>query len=808
MKKPLQIGFCILGTLCLLGGGVVWWAHQQRNRILQWILQEVNQNLNGQLSAKGLEFTPFANGSGMIFTLQAVAICDSACAYHHTNLLSVQYLSVGIGVENLLKGAFSLQSVGLENGSVRLFTQKNGYSNVAFFRSKNTRGNHLSSPNRFADQFFGGLKNVNFKNIAFQLDDSTTHKRFAFRLQNITNDLSRTPTHWHTRWQGGVYFEGLTFNAERGTFLQQKMTQTDFNLRFDPLQKYLYVDSSRLQIENDWFGLRGVFGFLEKGVFKLAIQTDTIATARALRIVPKLLAKTIADFGILPVVKANIKLNGLLNEGGTPCIDIAFQTDTFSYQTPLGPLTSIKATANYTNHLDTTRSTSDQNSRISVTRLNGLFYGVIPYRAVFTVSDLNAPQLAMNAILQADLARCNEFLDERYRFGEGKAVVTYRYRGKLFPLFDQKRNALNGQLTGKITLQKGNFRYNPQDVQISHVTGEIRFDQNTVRVLFLHLMHQRNLVKMSGLITGLLPFLFDSRGKVAADWAISTPDLGLDWIQNTKNTAPEQYKKRSLSTLIDNLLARLNCKLTVVANGVRFRQFRATQVRGKVYLNSKSAQLENIKMNAFGGSFSLSGGVKNLAAPIRQLYANGTISKADVKKVFQGFENFSQKTITDQHLSGTLSTQFSFNANVKKDFSILPNSMSAKVNIALEKGELTHFEPLKRVQRFIFKRRNFDQIRFATIQNEFNLAGKEVAINKMAIESSVLTMFVEGIYSFDNKTDLLLQIPLRNFKRRSADYELEKYDLQNLKGPNVFLRAVEIDGDIKIKYNLFKRGRQ
>ncbi|TAF01511.1 MAG: hypothetical protein EAZ80_02635, partial [Runella slithyformis] len=338
--------------------------------------------------------------------------------------------------------------------------------------------------------------------------------------------------------------------------------------------------------------------------------------------------------------------------------------------------------------------------------------------------------------------------------------------------------------------------------------GKIEFDENRLRVSFLHLNHQHNLVKMSGKIVGLLPYIFQSNGKVTANWAISTPDLSLDWIQNSKETNPKRRKKRSISALIDNVLARLNCKLTVVAKRVRFRRFRATDVLAKLQLSSSTIELKNGKMNAFGGSFGLSGGVNNLHLPTRQLYASGTIGRAEVKKVFQGFENFSQKTITDHHLSGTLSSAFEFRANTKKDFSIWPNSMTAKVNVVLEKGELTRFEPIKQVQRFLFKRRNFDQIRFATIQNEFNLTGKTLNISKMAVESSVLTMFVEGVYSFENKTDLLVQIPLSNFKRRSADYELVKHDLRNLKGSNIFLRAIEIDGSMKIKYDLFKRGRR
>ncbi len=807
MSKVFKISGAIASILLLLVGGVSWWAHVQRNQVLQWILVEINQNLNGQISAKSLDFTPFARGSGIGFTLREVAIYDSAYAQHRTKLLAVRRINVGIGVQNLLKGQFELKSVGIEEGTIRLFKQKNGYNNTHFFENGNS--NRLpDGKNGFAARFFGGLQSVCFKDVAFQLDDSVAHKKIAFTLQDITNDLSHTPALWHTHWRGSVYFEELTFNAERGTFLRQKNTQTDLHIRYDPLQQYLYLDSSRLQVAQDWLGLQGAFGFLGKGVLKLNIQTDTLAVARALTLLPQPLANTITEFGVLPVVKANIQLDGLLNESGTPRIDIDFQTDTFRYETPVGTLMRIKAVANYTNHLDPRLGTTDQNSRISVTRLSGLLAGAVPYRAVFTVSNLENPQLAMNGVIETDLVRCNNLLDDRCRFGSGKATVSYRYRGQMFPLFDPKRNVLNGTLRGEVTLDKGTFWYTPQRLHLTNATGKIEFDENRLRVSFLHLNHQHNLVKMSGKIVGLLPYIFQSNGKVTADWAISTPDLSLDWIQNSKETNPKRRKKRSISALIDNVLARLNCKLTVVAKRVRFRRFRATDVLAKLQLSSSTIELKNGKMNAFGGSFGLSGGVNNLHLPTRQLYASGTIGRAEVKKVFQGFENFSQKTITDHHLSGTLSSAFEFRANTKKDFSIWPNSMTAKVNVVLEKGELTHFEPIKQVQRFLFKRRNFDQIRFATIQNEFNLTGKMLNISKMAVESSVLTMFVEGVYSFENKTDLLVQIPLSNFKRRSADYELVKHDLRNLKGSNIFLRAIEIDGSMKIKYDLFKRGRR
>ena len=804
MRKALKILFFFVAMLFVLAGAALWWANQHRAELFGWLLREVNSNLNGQLIAENLDFTPFAGGSGIIFSLTNVCLRDTAYHRHQQNLLNLQRVSIGVDIRSLLKREFVLQSLGFEEGQIRLFKQKNGYSNSSFFSPKNPAKNSPTvATNSFSSRFLGGLKNVIFTNVAFQLDDSLNQKKIAFKLQNVSNDLQKNGLNWQTHWRGGVYFEGLSFNTERGTFLAKKATQTDFNVVFEPETQILCLNSSQIQVENDRMSINGLFGFSGKGILKLNVQTDSIAVVRALAIVPERLAKKIKKIGILPVVRANVRLDGYLNEGGTPRLDIGFQTDTFRYETPLGPLTQIKALGNYSNHVDSSRSTNDQNSRISITKLNGLLYGVIPYRAVFTVTDLENPQLAMNGTFETDLPRCNALFDEKYRFKAGKAVGTYRYRGGMFPIFDEKRNALNGTLRGKVTFEKVAFYYAPQQLPLNGGVGEVNFDEKTARVSFLHLYHQRNLIKMSGTVTGLLPFFFKSKSKVVADWAIATPALNLDWIQHLKTLpiTPKIRRKPWFSLLIDNVLARLDCKMILMANQVQFRRFRAQQVKGLLYLNEKSVRLENIKMNAMGGSFLVSGEVDDLQKPTRCLRASGKIVGADVKKVFQAFENFGQKTIGDQNLSGLLSSNFRFKSNTRQDFSILPNSMDGQLSVELSNGELRHFEPLKKLQNVLFKRRNFDEIRFATISNVFDLRGQEITIHKMAVESSVLTLFVEGIYSFGDKTDLRLQIPLSNLKRRRADYELLKHDLKNQKGANILLRAQTENGEIKIKYD-------
>ena len=67
----------------------------------------------------------------------------------------------------------------------------------------------------------------------------------------------------------------------------------------------------------------------------------------------------------------------------------------------------------------------------------------------------------------------------------------------------------------------------------------------------------------------------------------------------------------------------------------------------------------------------------------------------------------------------------------------------------------------------------------------------------MKVASSVLTFFVGGTYSFRDKTDLLVQVPLSNLKRHP-----EEADLQSLDGNNLIIRAVDENGEMKLKYDM------
>jgi hypothetical protein len=75
----------------------------------------------------------------------------------------------------------------------------------------------------------------------------------------------------------------------------------------------------------------------------------------------------------------------------------------------------------------------------------------------------------------------------------------------------------------------------------------------------------------------------------------------------------------------------------------------------------------------------------------------------------------------------------------------------------------------------------------------------------MEIESNVLTLYIDGIYSFAKKTDINIQIPLSNLKKRDSTYVLDPNNEEKKDGSKIYLRAIDENGEVNIKLAFRKK---
>jgi len=125
----------------------------------------------------------------------------------------------------------------------------------------------------------------------------------------------------------------------------------------------------------------------------------------------------------------------------------------------------------------------------------------------------------------------------------------------------------------------------------------------------------------------------------------------------------------------------------------------------------------------------------------------------------------------------------------------------------LDEAALVGFEPLEKVGRFIFRSRNLSNVELEKLNGTLTLRGDKVDISPMKVNSTVLNFDVKGVYGFNNGTNIALDIPLRDPKKSADIIDKEERELARMKGIVLHLKAVDENGEIKIRWNK-KRDRE
>jgi len=808
-QKILKIIAIIALFLGLLLGGVELWFYKNQEEIFTKVKAAVNEEINGSLEIEGFRFRPFQDGFGFNFTLYNVILRDSLYSQHKTDLLNAKLIHVALDFGSFYKGEIRLQNLIIQDGNATLFVRKDGYSNMSVFGEKKNKNKKKESGK--SDKLIDNLGRVHLSNFGFRFADSLTGKKYGAIFRDVTNRVSHSDSSWNANINGPIFFEGLTFKPEKGGFLINQETFANLSVSYNLRKRYLYIrPSSELRVASqDIINIKGRFDLAEKPAhFNLSFAANKIEVSDATKLLPKQISGTLDSIGIETRANARVNVEGIFTHE-PPAVHIEFETDTFKYQLPIGVLRDMKAKGTYTNQADKTKPPGLLNTQVDAPHVTGA-YETLPFTIDIKINNITDPMAVIRGKVKADSATVNGLLDpKRYVVRKGEAYIQVHYDGSLRNFYNPKTDQFNGKLTGRALLENLELDYIPREVHLSKVNADVYFDEKDFLLPKLNLSDGHNAMYVKGAITNLIPYMFGSPRILKASVDMNIPNWKMNWMEvfvGKKSVRQKNDKKFKLSDLLDNVIDQMEIDARLQSKHLVYHNFSADDLKGLITVKNNIVALDNFSMKAFGGGFKVSGSINNpySTEPPRVEIA-GNITNADVHSVFYSFNNFGQKAVTHLNLKGKLNTDFKFSSNLKNDATLLPKSMKGEVKLNLVRAQIVNFEPFLKMKKLIFKNRKLEQVRFSPITNDLVLRGEEILIKPMEIESNVMTFFVEGVYSFGNKTDINIQIPLSNLSRRDSTYQLNPNDPKNKKGSKIYLRAIDEKGQVNIKLAFRKK---
>ena len=780
-----------------------------KKSIIKQVTDEIGKKINGNVSVGNVELSFFRTFPKASVLLHDVLVTDTMFTKYHHPFFEATEVYAQLSIASIIKRNPAINGLRIERGSIYIFTDTSGYTNAYLFK-RNESLKSASSSLKTSGQT-NELKSILLKNVRVTLTDRPKEKLYDIVINSLRAKLNDKISTTNFSIDANMLVHNLAFNESNGSFLKEKKFTGDFNLTYNKRNNQLQFDSINIELENHRFNLSGRFDLGSSSSnpqFSVNLYTKNIAYPFAKSLLTGKIDTALSIVNLDKNVDANASISGPLN-GGDPQILVNWEVNNTHLTTPFFDFDNASFTGFYTNEVLKNKPRRDPNSKIVINNFSSSWHGLHVSSSSIDINNLFDPLLICDLKSYFPLTVLNNITgSSAVQLQSGSGSINLTYKGPL-----QRNTNTNSFINGSISFRNGDILYTPRNVSLKNVNGNLVFRNSDVIIEKLQCMVLGNKIIMDGEAKNLLTLINSQPNKANIDWNIYSPALNLSsfiyLLQPVKNATGKATAKRSGNTIagnIDDVLEQGSLHVNLNAARLLYKKFEATNAIANISLLPDRYIINNVSMEHAGGSVTLNGSVLLQKNDDHLAIANVIIENADVNKIFTAFNNFGQDGIKAQNLEGKLFAKVNASLELNDEGKANPNTIKSVVDFSLKKGALNDFEPIKKIQSFIFKKRDFDNIRFAELKDKLEIANQEIKINRMEIESTVLSMYVEGVFSMKGTTDISIQIPLSNLKKRDDDYIPKNNGLNKKAGKSIFLRGRPgTDGNIQFKLDLFNK---
>ncbi len=696
-----------------------------------------------------------------------------------------------------------INAVTVEDASLDLMSDSLGNLNFSILSIVDT-SKTKAIPKPISLHFDMPIQKIILKNVAIHLINVSEHKNIGLKAINTEITISQSKGETNIEVNGPVYFNGLGFDTRLGYFLKDKTVDAHISAKIPVNENKLYFLPSYVVIDEESYNVSGYFKPDIYPDIAIIIQTDNAVVTKVLPCLSQNVALKIADYQVTNTVHAVITIAGPLLPNQDPSIDLRFWSEGNIFKFKDWPITisGINFEGIVCNHMNPDINRGDPNTSFEIRSVTGKI-GPGDLAANIKIFDLINPTIDVNADVNVNLANlASSFHDFPFEQAKGNAKLNINYNGQ-FPAGKELSLLSEWQYRGYILFDEIAFKAG--GIYYENINGKMKFRNDTVTLPKDFTFNiAGNTVLASGNIYKPIQHFIMPETLLQAYIKLQSKYFDINKLMVKSTGKPVATKSRSSSqksfATVKKVLKNMRFVIALDFKEALFRKLKVQNLKGELCRFDENMELKNIHLGLSGGKMQVNMKANNLDTDKQQGTASIRIRNIDVRKLFYGMDNFDQKAITSQNLEGKFDADIIFATRFADGYQIKPSSMTGKLDFSLRNGHLKNFEPLQNISKFIFKNRDFTNISFDELSQHATLKGIKLDISEMKIQSNVITLYVNGSYSFDNNVDLKIRVPWFNLRSNDKYLEALQKDPEHAKA--IHIRAYTKAG--KISFGLGK----
>ena len=796
LKISLIVVSVFISLVVLIWIGGAFYISRNKASILKSLIAQANQSLNGKLTVESMQPTLLDNFPGVSLSLKKVVLDDSLINQHHHSLITAGDVGVSLNLFSLIGGTVTVNKITLNNATVYLYTDSNGYSNTSVFgkNSADTTKSKGKSPQ---------IKRIDFNSVNFVIDNKQHHKLFNFAVNKLQGKVDYPDSGLNGNLKIDTKINSFAFNTRKGSFLEGKNLSGTIAFRFSKATKLLLIDPNVLNIGGDDFKIGATVKLVQKSTaFAINIDAERVLFKHLAVILSPNITKKLVKFDL----QKPISVHGDIIDDGTgkyrdPLIKVNIKVRNNVLTFPSGEVTNCNFDGYFSNKDTAGGIIGDENSVIKLLAFRANYFNAPLKIDTFLVTNLKTPIATGLVTSKFPLNNLNNSLGTNdFLFKNGLADLRLYIKANIDSLKFTKP-----VVSGKININNADITYVPRKLHLVNSALNLNFTENNLSITNGRLQLGKSVLDLNCTIDNFLKLYYNDPDKILVKLNMYSPQLYLNEFlpllgpRSSKAIVKKRGTKSSVSKQLSNVLEVSQMDIKLKVDQAIYEHFAAKDLNADISVRGLGIYFNKLNVNHAGGKLSVKGNLIQNSA-YNNFKLNSTISHVNVKDFFYSFDNFGQKTITNKNLKGYLSALTNIDGKISHSGKILPKSIFGSVVFNLTDAALLDFAPIADVAQFAFLGRNLSNIELKNLDGTLLLKGSTVEIKPMQINSSVININLKGIYGYNAGTNIQMDVPLRNPKKDLGLSKTEKKD-NRMKGIVLHLKAVDEDGKVKVKWN-------
>ena len=732
----------ILALIILLIFGVLFSVIKLYDKEIKDIaLKQINNQLISPMIIQNLELSAFNYFPAISLQFSNLLIKDPLA--NNDTLLFAKNAFLNFDAYDLINKKYIVRKLVLKNGSLAAKVSSDGKENFDVFisKDKSENNNFKFSLEQLTLKDFS----VNYQNIPLsqQYDFTISDSKLKGQFSNQEYDLNILSS-----------MSVNKFDLEGVNYISSKNANTEIILQVknDPFS--LVIKKGKLKIADMNFFLEGDYKSSKKDRINLNIKGNQIQISEIFSILPLDYASIKTKYSSEGIFNFDGNLNGEINNKQPLSFFVNFNAENATLKDKLNNIQLEK--------IDLSGTFNNKEQNLKIINFSALMNDKI-MRGNLEIDNFKTPTYFLNIEGLFDLNKIPFFttLKDFSLDGETAIEMETKITTKNDKLFFEN-------LDGNIVSEKINIEYLPLKTQLELNDFEADISKKNMDITVQNSFFNEDEFSMNlNFMDWNKWFQADSK-KIKCNYDLKLDKFHLDdflEIFDSKDSSKTDYQ--------------IDLEGAIAANELYYDNLKFFNISSKRLKINKSIEIKNLFMESYDGEILLNIYNADLNSDNQNWLIDGELSSLNIKQLMKSFNDFDQDYIKNEHISGSISSDFNsqliFDSLNNWDFqnSSIESKNTFKGIVLLEYPFL--YDILKVFENSVITRniidinhyeKNLHKVVFKDFKSTIIFSDGITEIDKTNFENDVLDFSFYGNYNLENLVDYHLSFNWADIVRK------------------------------------------